>query len=140
LIIQYQNIPQWRTLSSGCDRKSNADNNCNANLRVKLSDTPRKFVLRNKSYKLYDNNSNTRHKWLRNVKCRFNLTLKTKRRFFNYFLFFWLNTYRCNHYYQYHVGSLIQEDVLQFELEKEMVVYFWLFLPQHILHQYDQRL
>ncbi|CAF1531900.1 unnamed protein product, partial [Rotaria sordida] len=31
-------------------RKSNADNNCNANLRVKFNDTPRKFVLRNKSY------------------------------------------------------------------------------------------
>ena len=71
-------IPQWRTFNSGCDRKSKADNNCKANFRVKLSDTPRKFVLRNRSYKLYDNNSNTRHKWLRNVKCRFNLTEKKK--------------------------------------------------------------
>lgn len=79
-MVRMIHLPQWRTFSSGWERKSNADNNCKANLRVKFSDTPRKFVLRNKSYKLYDNNSKTRHRWLRNVKCRFNFTRERRER------------------------------------------------------------
>jgi len=65
---------QWIMLSSGVDRNSKAVHSCCANLRVKLRDTPRKLVLRSKSYKLYDSNSKTRHRWLRHMKCRFSFT------------------------------------------------------------------
>ena len=43
---------QWIILSSGVDRKSRAVQSCWANLRVKLSETPRKLVFRNRSYRL----------------------------------------------------------------------------------------
>lgn len=61
-------------LSSGVERNNRAVHNCWANLRVKFNETPRKLVFRSKSYKLYDSNSNTKHKWLRHIKCRFSLT------------------------------------------------------------------
>lgn len=65
---------QWIMLSSGVDRNSKAVHSCCANLRVKFRDTPRKLVLRSKSYRLYDSNSKTRHRWLRHMKCRFSFT------------------------------------------------------------------
>lgn len=43
---------QCMMFSSGVARNSSAVHSCWANLRVKLRDTPRKFVFRNKSYKL----------------------------------------------------------------------------------------
>ena len=60
--------------NSGVARNNNAVHNCWANLRVKFKETPLKFVFRNKSYKLYDRSSNTKHRWLLNVKCLFNFT------------------------------------------------------------------
>ena len=71
---------QWIILSSGVERNSNAVHNCWANLRVRLSETPRKLVLRNKSYRLYDSSSNTKHRWLRHMKWRFNRTVKSKKK------------------------------------------------------------
>lgn len=70
---------QWMMLSSGVDRNSRAVHSCWANFRVRLRETPLKFVLRSRSYKLYDNSSNTRHKWFLHIKCLFNLT-ETKKR------------------------------------------------------------
>lgn len=55
-------------------RNSSAVHNCCANLRVRLSDTPLKLVLRSRSYKLYDNSSNTRHRWFRHIKWHFSFT------------------------------------------------------------------
>ena len=65
---------QWMMDSSGVDRKSSAVQSCCANLRVRFSETPRKLVLRSRSYRLYDSSSNTRHRWLRHIKCRFKRT------------------------------------------------------------------
>lgn len=69
-------LPQWRTLRSGWERNRSAERSCSANFRVRFNETPRKFVLRNRSYRLYDNNSKTRHRWFRKVKFRFNFTRK----------------------------------------------------------------
>lgn len=69
---------QWIMLSLGVERKSSAVHSCCANLRVRLSETPRKLVLRSRSYRLYDNNSNTRHKWFLHMKWRFNFTAETE--------------------------------------------------------------
>jgi len=65
---------QWIMLSSGVERNSKAVQSCCANLRVRFRDTPRKLVLRSRSYRLYDSNSKTRHRWLRHMKCRFSFT------------------------------------------------------------------
>ena len=69
-------LPQWRTLRSGWERNRSAERSCSANFRVRFNETPRKFVLRNRSYRLYDSNSKTRHRWFRKVKFRFNFTRK----------------------------------------------------------------
>lgn len=47
---------------------------CCPNFLVRLSETPWKSVFLNKSYKLYERSSNTRHKWLRHMKWVFNFT------------------------------------------------------------------
>lgn len=49
-------------LSSGVARNSSAVQSCWANFRVRFKETPLKFVFRNKSYKLYDNISNTKQR------------------------------------------------------------------------------
>lgn len=67
---------QWMMLSSGVARNSSAVHNCWANFRVRFKETPLKFVFRNKSYRLYDNISNTKQRWFRNMKCRFKCTEK----------------------------------------------------------------
>lgn len=70
---------QWMMLSSGVARKSSAVHSCWANFRVRLSETPRKLVFRSRSYKLYDSISNTRQRWLRNMKWRFRWTAKKQK-------------------------------------------------------------
>lgn len=65
---------QWMMLSSGVARKRSAVHSCWANFRVRLSDTPRKLVFRSRSYKLYESISNTRQRWLRNMKWRLRWT------------------------------------------------------------------
>lgn len=72
---------QWIMLSSGVDRNSKAVHSCCANLRVRFRETPRKLVLRSKSYRLYDSSSKTRHRWLRHMKCRFSFTTTQNNRF-----------------------------------------------------------
>lgn len=66
---------QWITVMFSCDRKLSAAHSCWANLRVRFSETPRKFVFRNSSYRLYESSSNTRHRWFRNMKWRFSFTV-----------------------------------------------------------------
>jgi len=61
-------------LSSGVARNNNAVHSCCANFLVKFNDTPRKFVFRKRSYRLYDNSSNTKHKWFLNIKCLLSFT------------------------------------------------------------------
>lgn len=53
---------QWMMLSSGVARNRSAVHNCWANFRVRFKETPLKFVFRNKSYRLYDNISNTKQR------------------------------------------------------------------------------
>lgn len=67
---------QWMMLSSGVAKKSSAVHSCWANFRVRLSETPRKLVFRRRSYRLYESISNTRQRWLRNMKCRFRCTVE----------------------------------------------------------------
>lgn len=67
---------QWIICSSGVDRYSNARQSCCANLRVKFRETPRKLVLRRRSYRLYESSSNTKHKWFLHIKWRFRRTGK----------------------------------------------------------------
>ena len=65
---------QCMIFNSGHDKNSSAVAICWANFLVKLSDTPRKLVFLNKSYRLYDNSSNTKHKWFRHMKWCFSFT------------------------------------------------------------------
>ena len=65
---------QWMMLKSLDTKNISAVHNCCANLRVKFKETPRKLVLRRRSYKLYDKSSNTRHKWFRCIKWPLSLT------------------------------------------------------------------
>ena len=67
---------QWIIFSSGVDKYSNAVHICCANFLVKFNDTPLKFVFRSKSYKLYDNSSNTKHKWFLYIKCLLSRTVE----------------------------------------------------------------
>lgn len=60
--------------SSGVLRNNSAVQSCCANLRVRFSETPRKFVFLSRSYRLYESSSNTRHRWLRHIKWRLSLT------------------------------------------------------------------
>ena len=70
---------QCMMFSSGVARNSSAVQSCWANFLVRLRETPRKLVLRNRSYRLYDSSSNTRHRWLRNMKCLFRVTATNKK-------------------------------------------------------------
>lgn len=70
---------QWMMLSSGVAKKSSAVHSCWANFRVRLSETPRKLVFRRRSYRLYESISNTRQRWLRNMKCLFRWTAEKKK-------------------------------------------------------------
>lgn len=65
--------------SSGVLRNRRAVHSCCANLRVRFSETPRKFVFLNRSYRLYDSSSKTRHRWLRHIKWRLSLTVDDNR-------------------------------------------------------------
>lgn len=65
---------QWMIFSSGVERNSSAVQSCCENFRVRLRETPRKLVLRNRSYRLYERSSNTRQRWLRHMKWRFSRT------------------------------------------------------------------
>ena len=53
----------------------NVKHTCVANFLVRLRLTPLKQVFFKRSYRLNDSNSNTRHKWLRKWKWRFNRTV-----------------------------------------------------------------
>ncbi len=130
---------QWMMLSSGVARNSSAVHNCWANFRVRFKETPLKFVFRNKSYRLYDNISNTKQRWFRNMKCRFKCT--EKRNTFRYFFFNWRNALYAKilKWYQRieqaaylysisslcHVCSWAREAVLQFELDSERPSCSW---------------
>lgn len=94
--------------SSGVDRKSNAVHSCCANFLVRFNDTPRKLVFRNRSYRLYDSNSNTKHRWFLHMKCLFNLTEKKKKYSYKQVMLCLLddNTYNIE-FYEYNFSSKI---------------------------------
>lgn len=72
-------------LSSGVARKSSAVHICCANFLVRFNETPLKLVFRNKSYRLQDSISKTKHRWFRNMKWRFKCTLKKRKKLLNLF-------------------------------------------------------
>lgn len=55
--------------TSGRARNAKAFKTCLANLRIRFNETPPNCVFFNNSYRLSDNISNTRHWWLRYIKC-----------------------------------------------------------------------
>lgn len=83
--------------SPGVLRNNNAVHNCCANLRVRFNDTPLKFVFLSRSYRLYESNSNTRHRWFRHIKCLFNFTENKRENLVKR----WKNTY----YVSYNPGK-----------------------------------
>ena len=72
---------EWMTDRLGEERKRRAVSSWVANLRVRVRETPWNWVFFSSSYRLQDSSSNTRQRWLRNTKCRFNVTANTHKQY-----------------------------------------------------------